>query len=160
MYASVQTDLDSRASLNDPMPAATAPARILVVDDDPGIRRLLGTILTRSGFRFDEAENGEQAIEKLCSESWDAVLLDLMLPVVNGFEVLAFLKAAQIDMLPRVIVITAVSNSTLETLPDQHLLGRIVRKPFDLKELLAAVDACAKPPIGPSGHVMSRQATA
>jgi DNA-binding response OmpR family regulator len=126
-----------------PMSPAPIPARVLLVDDDPGIRRLIGTLLQRGGFWCDEAENGQQAIEKLRSDSWDAVLLDLMLPVVNGFEVLDFLKAEQTDMLHQVIVVTAVSNSTLETLHDQDLLFKVVRKPFDMYELMDTLGACA-----------------
>jgi DNA-binding response OmpR family regulator len=127
-----------------PMPPDSAHARVLLIDDDGGIRRLIGTLLQRGGFSYDEAENGQLAIEKLRNGSWDAVLLDLMLPIVNGFEVIDFIKAEQMGMLHQVIVVTAVSNSTLETLPDQHLLFKVVRKPFDVNELMATLDACAK----------------
>jgi DNA-binding response OmpR family regulator len=119
-------------------------ARVLLVDDDAGIRRLIGTLLARDGFRCEVAENGEEAIAKLRAESWDAVLLDLMLPVVNGFEVLDFLKAEQRKTLNQVIVLTAVSNSMLEGLADQDLLYKVVRKPFDVYELLATLGACAR----------------
>jgi two-component system response regulator ResD len=133
------------------MVPATPDARVLLVDDDAGIRRLIGTLLGRGGFRCDMAENGEEAIEKLRAESWDAVLLDLMLPIVNGFEVIAFLKAEQEATLQKVIVLTAVSNSTLETLTDQHRLYKVVRKPFDVNELLDTLGACASQVTGAGG---------
>ena len=103
----------------------------------------MGLLLARGGFRCDVAENGEEAIRKLRTETWDAVLLDLMLPVKNGFEVIDFLKAERADMLNQVIVITAVSNSMLETLADQHLLYKVVRKPFDVNELMTTLGDCA-----------------
>jgi len=135
------------------MASATDSARVLLIDDDAGIRRLIGTLLERGGFWCDEAENGQLAIEKLRTESWDAVLLDLMLPVVNGFEVIDYIKAERMDLLHQVIVITAVSSSTLEMLPDQHLLYKVVRKPFDVNELMAAVGACASQVNGADGRV-------
>ena len=140
-----------------PMSPDSAQARVLLIDDDGGIRRLIGTLLQRGGFLCDEAENGQLGIEKLRNGSFDAVLLDLMLPVVNGFEVIDFIKAEKTALLHQVIVVTAVSNSMLDTLPDQHLLFKVVRKPFDVNELMATLDACAnqgngRGPIAASGE--------
>jgi len=116
---------------------------ILIIDDDPGIRGLLDVVLRRNGFECDLASEGDDAQKKLRRFDYDAVLLDLMLPKLNGFEVLRFLKAERRAMLERVIVVTAVAEITLRDFDDQKLVWALLRKPFDLNQLLETVTACA-----------------
>ncbi len=81
--------------------------RILIVDDKATSRELLGTVLERQGYAVSEAANGEEALEKVRSETPDLVLLDLQMPIRNGYEVLGELrKDAAYAMLP-VIALTA-----------------------------------------------------
>ncbi|HKO58958.1 MAG TPA: response regulator [Thermoanaerobaculia bacterium] len=115
--------------------------RILIVDDDPGVRALLVALLRHRGYGYDLAADGEEAVCHLRRASYDAVLLDLMLPKVNGFEVLRFIRAERQHMLPRVIVLTAASNATLRDF-DTSGIRALMRKPFDIHALMDELDAC------------------
>jgi DNA-binding response OmpR family regulator len=117
---------------------------ILIIDDDPGIRGLLTVVLRRRGFECDIAVDGDEAQKKLRSRDYDAILLDLMLPRLNGFEVIRFLKAERRAMLERVIVVTAVAEITLRDFTDQKLVWALLRKPFDLHRLIETVTACVE----------------
>ncbi len=82
-------------------------ARILVVDDSPDVRLALATILEDAGHDVVEAEDGEQVFDLAISERPDLVLLDVMMPRVNGFDALATLKAdTRTNPIP-VIMVTA-----------------------------------------------------
>ena len=117
---------------------------ILIIDDDPGIRGLLTVVLNRKGFDCAVAIDGAEAQKLLRVHDYDAILLDLMLPRLNGFEVLRFLKAERRAMLERVIVVTAVAEVTLRDFDDQKLVWALLRKPFDLNRLIETVTACAE----------------
>jgi len=65
---------------------ARAPYTILVVDDDPGVRERMRHMLRRDGWRVDEAANGRQALDRMGQDRPDVVLLDLMMPLMDGFE--------------------------------------------------------------------------
>jgi DNA-binding response OmpR family regulator len=117
---------------------------ILIIDDDPGIRGLLDVVLRRKGFECDLAVDGAEAEKKLRIHDYDAILLDLMLPRLNGFELIRFLKAERPHLLERVIVVTAVAEITLRDFDDQKLVCALLRKPFDLNQLIATVSACAE----------------
>jgi len=116
---------------------------ILIIDDDPGIRGLLDVVLRRKGFECDFAIDGAEAEKKLRVFDYDVILLDLMLPRLNGFEVLRFIKAERRAMLDRVIVVTAVAEITLRDFEDQKLVWALLRKPFDINLLIDTVTACA-----------------
>ena len=62
--------------------------RVLVVDDDPSIRRMIMAALRREGYSFSEAANGKEALETMRRDPPDIVILDLMMPIVSGWEVL------------------------------------------------------------------------
>lgn len=82
-------------------------ARILVVDDSPDVRLALATILEDAGHEIVEAEDGDQVFDLAIKESPDLVLLDVMMPRVNGFDALATLKAdTRTNPIP-VIMVTA-----------------------------------------------------
>jgi len=68
-------------------------ARILVVDDEPGMLRALRTLLARHGFQVEQAETGRQALESYSYYRPDLVLLDLGLPDISGLEVIRDLRA-------------------------------------------------------------------
>src|SRR3954452_18998537 len=116
---------------------------ILIIDDDPGIRGLLCVVLRRQGFECHVAADGDEAQKKLRRYEYDAILLDLMLPKLNGFEILRFLKAERRAMLQRVVVVTAVAEITLRDFDDQKLVWALLRKPFDLHHLIETVTECA-----------------
>ena len=115
--------------------------RVLVVDDDPAIVEMFRILLAREGISVDVVTDGDTALQSLRGGDYDAILLDLMLPHTNGFEVIRDLKCLQPDVLNRVIVVTAASQRTLECL-DTHDVRTVLRKPFDIGELIAEVRAC------------------
>lgn len=113
------------------MTSETRPA-VLIIDDDPGIRELLRTLTERLGCTAVTACNGFEAIQKLQDECFDLLLLDLMMPLMNGYDVVDQLKAMETP-LPAVIVVTAGHEDarSLERL-DGRVVSSIVRKPFDI----------------------------
>jgi len=115
---------------------------VLLVEDDGGIRDLISTVLTRVGIQHDTAVDGRSAIQRLRTKSYSALLLDLMLPDWNGFEVMRELRAISPAMLRRTIVITAASESTLRDFDPKQVFA-VLRKPFDLDELLRTLEQCA-----------------
>ena len=82
-------------------------ARILVVDDSPDVRLALATILEDAGHEIVEAEDGDQVFDMAVEQSPDLVLLDVMMPRVNGFDALATLKADTRTSSIPVIMVTA-----------------------------------------------------
>lgn len=117
------------------MSEATAPHRLLVVDDDEDVRILVSRIFRDVGFEVDTAEDGTQAIAKAAGGRYDLMILDLMMPHVDGWAVLARLQGMK-SPLP-VVVLTARD--------DYESFARAVRagaaahvvKPFRFQELVA-----------------------
>ena len=117
----------------------TNEKRILIVDDDDAIRGLLSTILGRRGFAVDTARNGIEALACLHSCRYSAMLLDLMMPVKSGYDVLDEMKQMDAAARPMVFVLTA--GSPTRDLDPEVVAGSI-RKPFDVEILLDMVSAC------------------
>lgn len=113
--------------------------RILVVDDDDAIRALLFTILRRRRFAVDGARNGVEALARLRKCAYSVMLLDLMMPIRNGWEVLDELKKLPLNDRPVVIVLTA-GNEPRDL--DPSLVAGSIRKPFDVDLLISTVTAC------------------
>jgi len=118
------------------MPGET---RILIVDDDTAIRTLLFTVLKRRGLPVDTAKHGAEAIEKLGQCRYALLLLDLMMPVMNGWQVLKTLEAMDRSARPSVILLTA-GNEPREFNPE--IVAGTIRKPFDVEVLYDAVLGC------------------
>jgi CheY-like chemotaxis protein len=113
------------------MSRASKPA-VLITDDDPGIRGLLQTMTLLTGCTVETAANGFEAIEKLRSKSFDLLLLDLMMPMMSGYDVVDQMK--KMEARPAVIVLTAMHADapSLERL-DGRVVSSILRKPFDVE---------------------------
>jgi DNA-binding response OmpR family regulator len=114
--------------------------RALVVDDDTAIRILLARVLTRSSFLVDSAQDGAEAIEKLKANDYAIVILDLMMPRIDGAGVVKYLTDHDPRMLPRVIVLTAYGASGLKKVPAE--VGRVLEKPFEVDRLLREITEC------------------
>jgi DNA-binding response OmpR family regulator len=119
----------------------TSSNRILVVDDDDAIQTLLDVLLLRQGFAVERASDGGEALKKLRRRSYEVVLLDIMMPRVNGFEVLQELRCVRPEMLRRTIVFTAASDRTLAHF-DEGQVFRLIRKPFDIGVITTALEDC------------------
>lgn len=116
--------------------------RALVVEDDPAIRRLVEKLLRRSRVEIDTASDGRTAIQKLRDVRYSVIVLDLMVPEVNGFELIEFLKQEQMNV--PVAVVSAVSQQALTRL-DLDIVKLVISKPFDVDEFTKAILAlCAE----------------
>ena len=116
------------------------PPCVLVADDEESIRVLVARLLRRAGFETVEAVDGQDAIRELGARKFDAVVLDMMMPRVDGFGVVEHLIAAQPELVERTVVMTAFPKTAARE--RLHHLCRIVSKPFDTAELVAIVRNC------------------
>jgi DNA-binding response OmpR family regulator len=107
--------------------------KVLIADDDPSLRPLITVICRRLGLICDGAQDGAVALEKIRSVDYDVVLLDLMMPKVDGYEVLAAVR--ELPRRPAVIVLTAQGPAERKVVPDGNLVRAVIQKPFDLEEL-------------------------
>ena len=115
--------------------------KALVVDDDAGVRLLIKRILSMNGFSVELARDGAEAIEKIATADYDVIILDLMMPRINGRTVIRHLNEHAPDELRKVIVMTAFGRSAVEEVCPP--VGRHIEKPFDINHLLREVTACA-----------------
>lgn len=115
--------------------------RILVADDEPALLRLLEFVLGRRGYIIQGVTNGNAAVEVLKNESPDLVILDVMMPGLDGYEVLTFIReTAHLEGLP-VVILTA--RAQLDDIQLGLSLGAdaYLAKPFDPEELLSVVES-------------------
>ena len=115
---------------------------ILIVEDDASIRRLVRTVLLRQGYQVEIATDGLEAIAKLAVADYDVIILDLMMPNLDGFSFLAAMARDAPERLKRVIITSAASPAVI----NERLKGiefDLLPKPFDIHELLSRVEACA-----------------
>lgn len=122
---------------------------ILVVEDEDKIGRLLEIELECEGYRVGRASNGSQALELYRSQTWDAVLLDVMLPGMSGFELLRRIRTA--DTRTPVLLLTAKDSVEDKVAGLDQGANDYITKPFQMEELLARVRAALRlrPPAQP-----------
>lgn len=115
--------------------------KILITDDDLHLRKLVLTYAQLEGYQCEEAENGFEALEKLRGDSFDLLILDIMMPRMDGFETMAELRGwSQIP----VIVLTARDEEYDKLLGFNLGADDYLSKPFSPKELMARVKAVLK----------------
>ena len=123
----------------------TQRKKILCIEDEPDMIELVRLILERKGFDFRGAEGGKQGLEMIRQERPDLVLLDLMMPGVDGWEVYRQLKAdPELRKIP-VIVVTAKAQS-IDKVLGLHIarVDAYVTKPFGSQELLETIHRVLK----------------
>ena len=111
--------------------------RVLLLDDDAAIQRLVSLLLKQAGLRVDVVGKGNEAIEAIGKQSYDAILLDLMMPHEGGMTVIGHLRETAPQLLDKVIVLTATPTSVLKTIDGE--VAEIVHKPFSPEALVASV---------------------
>jgi len=120
------------------MADATGDGRkVLIVEDDRGIRDLLIALLRREGYVVDSVTDGEEAITAIGSSSYDAILLDLMLPRADGYDVIDHVVTKG-PRIPIVVATAAVKSIKRERI-DPQVVVTIIRKPFDLSDVREAM---------------------
>jgi two-component system KDP operon response regulator KdpE len=116
-------------------------ARILVVDDEPQIRRVMRTTLVARGYMVHTARNGEEALDKVREERFDLVLLDMNMPGIGGMEACRIIRS-QSDI---PIVILSIRNTEKEKVEALDAgADDYVTKPFSMPELLARIRAALR----------------
>jgi DNA-binding response OmpR family regulator len=140
-----------QASPGAPLPAekadgktrpAPGPKRILVVDDDSSVRLMLGRILSEEGYAVSQAADGDQALERAAREPLDLMLLDLNMPVKNGWDTFERLTT-QNPWLP-VIIITARPHQVFTAFGAG--VGALLEKPLDFPKLLQTIEVLLTEP--------------
>lgn len=112
--------------------------RVLIAEDDAAIRRLLALTMRRRRLYVEPAANGAEAMAALQTKRWDAVLLDLMMPEINGWEIVQWLGEHPESRPKSVIVMSAAGRDVLRNL-DPTIVNAIIFKPFDVLQVGAYV---------------------
>jgi len=114
---------------------------ILIVEDEKNISRFLELELTHEGYEVDKAYDGKEALEKLENNSYDLVVLDIMLPKINGMTVLRRLR--KFSSIP-VIMLTAKDDTMDKVMGLDSGADDYLTKPFEIEELFARIRVCLK----------------
>jgi len=119
------------------VPLLRKKGRVLLLDDDPSMQRLVSTILRRAGFRVETFLSGHEAIAALNTTDYDAILLDLMMPHEGGVTVMRHLRKSDPALMQRVIIVTASPDAFSKRYSqDVHA---VVKKPFKPEDLVKIV---------------------
>lgn len=116
--------------------------RILVIDDDLAIRILLQAVLKRMKFDVELAEDGAVGLEKVRQNGgFDLILLDLMMPRVNGYEFIEKIAQTHSKQRPHIVVFTAAGKRGVDKIPHDLVCNSIL-KPFDLDKFIEIIGDC------------------
>jgi DNA-binding response OmpR family regulator len=126
------------------------PARILIIEDDPTILRVVKDNFASRGHQVQTARNGEEGLDAALNDAPDLVILDIMLPKINGFEICRAVRAENLEM--PILMLTAKGQEEdivrgLELGADDYLT-----KPFSIRELMARAQACLRRHCGKDGN--------
>ena len=116
---------------------------ILIVDDDPDLRECLQIMLTSMGFEVTSAANGQEALDEMEGHDPDLILLDMKMPVMDGWEFCRALEGR--DSRPPIVVVTAAPDPAGRA-AEVHAEGWL-GKPFEIADLEAIVRRFAKSPV-------------
>ena len=138
------------------MPDQVPAPRVLVIDDEAAVRSALCATLSDAGYAATEARDGAEALEILSTAPTDAVLMDIYMPLQDGFEAIRELR--RVAPAVKIIAISGGSRGDFDPLKAAEMLGadRTLRKPFGTDDLLGALaDLLPVPrpgwPSGPTG---------
>jgi CheY-like chemotaxis protein/anti-sigma regulatory factor (Ser/Thr protein kinase) len=120
------------------------PKRILIVDDDPDIHVLLTKALARPGRYFESAFNGDEGLEKFQSANWDVVITDVIMPLMNGMELLEHIRKLRPEA--RVVVMTVDSTAEKIVSAIRENAFAWFRKPFTISAVREMVDGALESP--------------
>jgi len=126
---------------------------VLVVDDEINLCRIIGAKLARSGYSVVAVHDGLQAVEKVRESDFDVVLLDLILPKMDGLSALAQIRTIR-DALP-VIVMTACENAEAVEQAKSYGVSAYVNKPFDLDSLVSLISSTSRAGVGYRDRTMA-----
>ena len=107
---------------------------VLCLDDDTTVLALCRAALTRAGFQVDTVANGWDALKQLNVRAYAVVVIDLLMPSLHGRTVLSLIQQSHPELLPRIIVMTGLSDNALDDLYGK--VGGILRKPLQIESLV------------------------
>jgi len=114
--------------------------KLLIVDDEPHILELVGAILESNGYEVEKADNGKDALAKLDTESFDLVLLDMMMPGMSGREVCDKIRKNEKTKDQKVIFLTVARFSeTGKKILDDMKVSDYITKPFENEDLIKRI---------------------
>jgi DNA-binding response OmpR family regulator len=111
--------------------------RVLLLDDDPSMQRLVAALLKKQGYRVDVFLTGRDALRSIEQNDYDVLLLDLMMPHEGGMTVIRELRDKKPELLTRSLVLSASSQGVISTVRNQ--VAGVVTKPFKSPELIGAI---------------------
>ena len=117
-----------------------ARARILVVDDEPIVQQFLTEVLTEEGHEVEIVDNGDDALERIDSEDYDVILLDVKLPGMSGIELYEYMQKAVKSLASKVIFITGDVMSADTMVFIKSAGTSYITKPFDAEQLKKDID--------------------
>jgi CheY-like chemotaxis protein len=126
-----------------PSPRQARVPRILIVDDEPAIREVLSAVLTEEGYEVAVAVDGAEGLTRVAEHSPDLVILDYMMPRLDGLQLLQRLRSRPELAKAHVILLSAVAHR-LRGEPLASSVDLVLAKPFDLDELVDHVAAVLK----------------
>jgi CheY-like chemotaxis protein len=124
--------------------AAQGDTSVLVVDDEPQVAWVLRFSLEHEGFRTYTASNGIEALEELQKHSVRVIVLDLMMPEMDGWTVMERIKKLPIDERPRIVIVSALTGPEEKAKATALGADAFVPKPFDVEELIGVLGGLAK----------------
>jgi CheY-like chemotaxis protein len=127
---------------------------VLLVDDNEATCTLVTAVLQRD-FVTDVASDGADAIEKLKSGKYAAIVLDLLMPPPNGYDIMDTLMKSRPELLKRTVVMTAALSPREKQRLKDYPIADLIAKPFDVEVLLGAVKKCSGDDGPAFGNVIS-----
>jgi two-component system, cell cycle response regulator len=118
---------------------SSSPGRVLVVDDDPDLLEILGMLLTSYGFDVTLADGGQKALEIAGGGNLDVIVLDVMMPRMDGFEVCRELKKVPSAAAVPVILLTARDDLEARAQGMRGAVSEFLPKPFNEDELVSRI---------------------
>jgi PAS domain S-box-containing protein len=136
---SIETEV--RGDTSPPRELAARPLDVLVVDDEPSIRRVLTRYFASRGHAVVSARDGAEAVKLARQSTFDVVICDLRLPEMDGYEVIRRIRSLPAGVRTRCIIMSAGGPATAESLRnDTVMVAAVIEKPYDIEELRRAVE--------------------
>jgi DNA-binding response OmpR family regulator len=114
---------------------------VLIIEDETSLLNLIATALRHEGLTVAGAHDGAEGLECMSRETYGVVLLDLMMPRVNGWEVIDWLKTHR-DRRPHSLIVVSAADRNVFAELDPEIVNAIIIKPFDTWELAGYVKRC------------------
>ncbi|MGQ3481407.1 response regulator transcription factor [Paenibacillus sp. TY11] len=128
---------------------------VLVIDDEEKISRLLQLELSHEGYAVEIAQTGREGLEKALARTWDIIILDVMLPEMNGVEVLKQIR--KVDNHTPVIMVTARNTTSDKVSGLDEGANDYITKPFEIEELLARMRASMRHQLEPTATALQEE---